>query len=133
MMTKTRYAIFYLTVLALLTLLFNSCNPLYTTMEQRLAQFESDLNNDTGRTEIYKNLHPSIADAWKDNAVWIGIFDINDAPYHFNNEVYTDSKITGTWSNKIFSDDDFVCEMAEYGTEGWFITSFSSNGSLIIH
>jgi hypothetical protein len=38
--------------------------------EERLDEFESDLNSDSARTSIYHNLHPDKQDLWRSGAAW---------------------------------------------------------------
>jgi hypothetical protein len=66
------------------------------SIEKRIDEFLSDLNTDTGRTRIYKNLHPDIRAAWQAPATWsTSPLRAAYAPFSFTSMTYGDNYAEG--------------------------------------
>ena len=71
MKMKPRYIV-ALAIIILLALIYIGCEqpPEPVSQEDRADRFETDLNNDAERDNIWENLHPSIQNAWKSPTPW---------------------------------------------------------------
>ncbi len=100
--------------------------------EDRMDQFEDDLNQDVDRNDIYKNLHPDIRDPWNDSELWdVSPLGYSKAPFSFGSLSYGSDTVTGTISNNVVTNWPLVVEMAKDGDD-WYITKVTINSVQII-
>jgi len=100
--------------------------------EDRMDQFEDDLNQDVDRGDIYKNLHPDIRDPWNDPLAWdASSLSYSNAPFSFGSLSYGSDTVTGTISYTGATNWSLVVEMAK-DDDDWYITKVTIDGSQII-
>ena len=132
-MDKKKILLAIFTCVVLLSMIFIGCQveePI--SKEDRMDQFEDDLNQDIDRGDIYKNLHPDIRDPWKDSGAWVpSSLSYLNAPFSFGSLSYGSDTVTGTISYFAVTNDPLVVEMAKDGDD-WYITKVTIGGFQII-
>jgi hypothetical protein len=130
---KKRIALF-LTALVLLgfVLVASGCNLFTTTVEQRIDDFLSDLNHDSGRTQISDNLHPDVSAAWNDPATW------DAGPLAYGNRMFSLSglnygdHVTGTIASDGGLDEPIYFDMKKDTDGSWYIRRVDIGGVTLI-
>ncbi len=130
MMTRKMVRLAGSLLLAALVVSLGSCALNKVSIEQRITDFLSDLNTDTGRTVIYKNLHPDIQAAWRDPNAWLTTsFDAANRPFAFPTMTYGSSSASGTVTYAPSFSYPIAFTMKEDNPDEWFILSISVNGT----
>jgi hypothetical protein len=130
---KKRIALF-LTALVVLgfVLVAGGCNLFTTTVEQRIDDFLSDLNHDSGRTKISDNLHPDVSAAWNDPATWdVSPFAYGNRTFSLSGLDYGDN-VTGTIVSGGGLNDPIYFDMQKDTDGSWYIKRVDINGATII-
>ncbi len=132
-MDKKKILLAIFTCIVLLSMIFIGCQveePI--SKEDRMDQFEDDLNQDVDRGDIYKNLHPDIRDPWKDPGLWDpSPLRYLYAPFSFGSLSYGSDTVTGTITYTVATNWPLVVEMAKDGDD-WYITKVTINSVQII-
>jgi hypothetical protein len=133
-LTRIGFAVFCVFLVSLLT----GCpEDLETTsIRDRIAQFESDINNN--RSEAYKNIHPDATqrDLYKDPSQWNSDFGTPGTYTHsFPNPSITNNIATATISSSdgSLNGQTATFTMKEDGEDNWKILKleFSTSGIII--
>ena len=100
--------------------------------EERMDQFEDDLNQDDDRNDIYKNLHPDIRDPWNHSELWdASPLSYSNRLFSFGSLSYESDTVTGTISYSGAANAPLIVEMAKDGDD-WYITKVTINSAQII-
>ena len=125
-------------LLVSLGLFFTSCQqpeeegPEPVSVKERIEKFLDDLNDDAGREDIYKQLHPDIRNPWKDSTTWETTpfnYDTGE-PFDFEDMDYGDDAAEGTFitTDVTYNGDAIGFELKEDEEEVWYIDKVEVGG-----
>ena len=122
-----------LAVLALAAFVLASCAIETTSIEDRIAAFLNDLNNDADRNDIWENLHDDIDNAWKSSTPWeTSAFAYANAPFALTAMSYGDNFAQGTINYGGVLSDTIYFAMKEEEDDDWYIYRIDIGGVQVI-
>ncbi len=136
-MIKIKTVVLIIVISIIIIFAFESCKLSGTSKDERIDNFESDLNND--RNNLYKNFHPSKTEKYndiKDPAYLEAYFptDNNEIPYDiYDVDISGDTVNARIVSNNLvtFPDQTINFKMAEDGSD-WQIEELTLNENKIV-
>jgi hypothetical protein len=138
---KKEYCLIVLSII-LVSLIFFACedeedeeDPLIidepASLQTRIQQFLYDLNNDTNRNAIYRNLHSSIESAYRSGSAWSGEpFRVENIEFSFNLS-YASNTASGTMSHNYDSNRSIEFEFLQDG-DNWKISKITESSIQVI-
>ena len=109
--------------------LFMSCEEEIeeVTIPERISELETDLNNgDYG--SVYLNFHPDMeaySQSKSEDYINKGVWDEAYYPFDFGTPIGSGSSISGTFSNKGFTNGTYTATMKEDGSDNWKILAIT--------